>query len=332
MSTSKARRNASGAKSDLSLEQLKELFYWLKLNRMFDERLASLYRRGKVPGAVYASTGQEAISIGASYALKPEDVVGPLIRNSGTILHRGVTPREYFANFCGRVTGPTRGKDGNNHLGDLKRGVIAPISMLGSMIPTLVGCALAFKMRRERRVALTFIGDGGTSTGEFHEGINMAAVMKVPFVLIIENNGYAYSTPVANQTLVKNLIDKAPGYGMAGEVVDGNDVVAVYATVHAAVERARDGGGPTLIEAKTMRMKGHAEHDDASYVPKGLFESWRDKDPVERQAKLLRELGVKDAELAAVEERVKRELDEAEEQMLADPLPEAQDAERGVWA
>lgn len=315
----------------LSLEQHRELYYWLKLNRLFDERLASLYRRGKVPGAVYASTGQEAISVGAAYALEPGDVVGPLIRNSGTILVRGITVREYFGNFCARVTGPTRGKDGNNHLGDLKRGVIAPISMLGSMIPTLVGCALAFKMRRERRVALTFIGDGGTSTGEFHEGLNMAAVMKVPFVLIIENNGYAYSTPVGQQTLVQDLIDKAPGYGMPGEIVDGNDVAAVYRTVKAAVERARDGGGPTLIEAKTFRMKGHAEHDDASYVPKDLFAKWKARDPVAHQARRLAELGLKKSEIEAIEARVKRELDEAEEQMLADPFPDVLDAERGVY-
>lgn len=317
---------------ELTLEQQKELYYWLKLNRLFDERLASLYRRGKVPGAVYASTGQEAISCGAAYALKPEDVVGPLIRNSGTILMRGITVREYLANFCARATGPTRGKDGNNHLGDLARGVVAPISMLGSMVPTLVGCALAFKMRRERRVALTFIGDGGTSTGEFHEGLNMAAVMRVPFVLIIENNGYAYSTPVGQQSLVKDLADKAAGYGLPGEIVDGNDVVAVYRTVSAAVERARDGGGPTLIEAKTMRMKGHAEHDDASYVPKELFEEWRRRDPIERHRKRLEEAGLKKAEIEEIEGRARRDLDAAEEQMLEDPMPAPEDALKGVWA
>lgn len=318
--------------SALSLEQHKTLYYWLKLNRLFDERLASLYRRGQVPGAVYASTGQEAISVGAAFALERDDVVGPLIRNSGTILVRGITVREYFGNFCARATGPTKGKDGNNHLGDLKRGVIAPISMLGSMVPTLVGCALAFKMRGEKRVALTFIGDGGTSTGEFHEGINMAAVMKVPFVLIIENNGYAYSTPSRDQSLVKDFIDKAVGYGLPGEIVDGNDVAAVYETVKRAVERAREGGGPTLIEAKTFRMKGHAEHDDASYVPKELFAQWKAKDPIERQARRLLELGCKQADVDAIDARVKQELDEAEAQMLQDPFPEALDAERGVYA
>lgn len=316
----------------LSLEQQKTLYYWLKLNRLFDERLASLYRRGQVPGAVYASTGQEAISVGAAFALEKDDVVGPLIRNSGTILVRGITVREYFGNFCARVTGPTKGKDGNNHLGDLKRGVIAPISMLGSMVPTLVGCALAFKMRNEKRVALTFIGDGGTSTGEFHEGINMAAVMKVPFVLIIENNGYAYSTPSRDQSLVKDFIDKAVGYGIAGEIVDGNDVAAVYETVKRAVENARAGNGPTLIEAKTFRMKGHAEHDDASYVPKELFAQWKARCPIERQAKRLLELGCKQADVDAIDARVKQELDEAEAQMLQDPFPEALDAERGVYA
>jgi TPP-dependent pyruvate/acetoin dehydrogenase alpha subunit len=324
----KPRKNAH----ELGLDQQKELYYWLKLNRLFDERLASLYRRGQVPGAVYASTGQEAISIGAGYALGPDDVVGPLIRNSGTILVRGLTIREYFANFCARVTGPTRGKDGNNHLGDLSRGLIAPISMLGSMIPTLVGCALAFKLRGEKRVALTFIGDGGTSTGEFHEGLNMAAVMKVPFVLIVENNGYAYSTPVGAQTLVKDLVDKAPGYGLPGVIVDGNDVLAVYRTVKDAVERAREGGGPTLIEAKTMRMKGHAEHDDASYVPKALFETWKAKDPIERHARHLIDQGVSASDLKAIDERVRRELDEAEAAMLAEPMPDAEDATRGVWA
>lgn len=323
---------AKAKKTELSLEQQKTLYYWLKLNRLFDERLASLYRRGQVPGAVYASTGQEAISVGAAFALEKDDVVGPLIRNSGTILVRGITVREYFGNFCARVTGPTKGKDGNNHLGDLKRGVIAPISMLGSMVPTLVGCALAFKMRGEKRVALTFIGDGGTSTGEFHEGINMAAVMKVPFVLIIENNGYAYSTPSREQSLVKDFIDKAVGYGLPGEIVDGNDVAAVYTTVKQAVERAREGGGPTLIEAKTFRMKGHAEHDDASYVPKDLFAQWKAKDPIERQAKRLLELGLKAADVEAIDARVKQELDEAEAQMLNDPFPEALDAERGVYA
>ena len=328
----KVAKKGAGEPFGLSLAQHRELYYWLKLNRLFDERLASLYRRGQVPGAVYASTGQEAISVGAAYALERDDVVGPLIRNSGTILVRGITVREYFGNFCARVTGPTRGKDGNNHLGDLKRGVIAPISMLGSMVPTLVGCALAFKMRSEKRVALTFIGDGGTSTGEFHEGINMAAVMKVPFVLIIENNGYAYSTPSREQSLVKDFIDKAPGYGIAGEIVDGNDVGAVYATVKAAVERARAGEGPSLIEAKTFRMKGHAEHDDASYVPKELFAEWKAKDPIVRQASRLVDLGVSKQAIDEIDARVRAELDAAEAQMLEDPFPEALDAERGVYA
>jgi TPP-dependent pyruvate/acetoin dehydrogenase alpha subunit len=295
--------------------------------------VASLYRRGKIPGAAYASTGQEAISIGAAAALGPHDVVGPLIRNSGTILARGVTPREYLANFFGKATSPTRGKDGNNHLGDMARGIIAPISMLGSMVATLAGCALAFKMRGERRVALTFIGDGGTSTGEFHEGLNFAAVLHVPFVLVVENNRWAYSTPVSAQTLVRDLADKAAGYGLPGVIVDGNDVCEVYRVVHEAVERARSGGGPTLVEAKTMRMKGHAEHDDASYVPRELFEEWRARDPIDRHARLLLTLGVATRqELDAIDERARAELDRAEEEALADPLPPPEQAREGVYA
>lgn len=315
----------------LTKADLEKIFYFMRLNREFDDRVARMYRQGKLPGAAYGSRGQEAVSVGSAYALGPDDVVGPLIRNAGTILVRGVTPKEYLANFLGRASSPTKGRDGNNHLGDLSRGIIAPISMLGSMVPTLAGCAFAFKYRGEKRVALTYIGDGGTSTGEFHEGLNMAAVWSLPFVLIIENNGYAYSTPTDQQSLLKDLVEKARGYGMRGEMVDGNDAVAVYQVVHGAIERARAGEGPTLIEAKTFRMKGHAEHDDASYVPEKLFHEWEAKDPLRRMEAHLIEHGMGD-KVAEITQRALADIDAAETAALAEPLPEPDHEIEAVFA
>jgi pyruvate dehydrogenase E1 component alpha subunit/2-oxoisovalerate dehydrogenase E1 component alpha subunit len=255
------------AKTRLTREQQLELYRYMKLNRMVEDRLSNLYRQGKVVGGLYSSRGQEAISIGTAYALEPQDMVGPLIRNLGSLFVRGVKPREIMMQYMARADGPTHGRDVNLHFGDLSRGIVAPISMLGALIPVMAGVALGGRMLGKNLVALTYIGDGGTSTGDFHEGLNFAAVLNVPFVLIAEHNGFAYSTPTSKQMRIKNIVTRAAAYGIPGEIVDGNDVLAVYEATKRAVERAREGGGPSLIEAKTFRMKGHAEHDDAGYVP-----------------------------------------------------------------
>jgi len=247
----------------------------MRLNRRLDEQLSSLYRQGKVVGGVYVSTGQEAISVGTAFALEPQDVVAPMIRNVGTLLVRGYRPRDLFLQYMGRKDGPTGGRDANTHFGDMKRGVVAPISMLGEMVPVLAGVALAAKLRGEKRVALNYVGDGTTSAGPVHEGMNFAAVQRLPLVIIAENNGWAYSTPTVKQMAIHDIALRAKAYGMSAVVVDGNDVLAVYEATRSAVKRAREGHGPTLIEAKTMRMRGHAEHDDARYVPKDVFEEWR---------------------------------------------------------
>ena len=239
----------------------------MKLNRMLEERLGNLYRQGKVVGGLYSSRGQEATSVGSAYALEPQDFMGPLIRNLGSMLVRGVQPREVMMQYMAKGGSPTGGKDGNTHFGDLSRGLVAPISMLGALIPVMAGVALAGRMQGRDLVALTYIGDGGTSTGDFHEGLNLAAVLGVPLVVIAEHNGYAYSTPTSRQMRIQDIAARAAAYGIPGEIVDGNDVLAVHAVTKRAVERARAGGGPTLIESKTFRMKGHAEHDDAGYVP-----------------------------------------------------------------
>jgi len=235
--------------------------------------------------------------------------------------------------YMAKAESPTGGKDANTHFGDLSRGLVAPISMLGALIPVMAGIALAGRMLGKNLVALTYIGDGGTSTGDFHEGINLAAVLSVPLVLIVENNGWAYSTPTSRQMLIEDIADRAASYGIPGEIVDGNDVLAVYEATHRAVERARAGGGPTLLEAKTFRMKGHAEHDDAGYVPKELFEVWKHKDPIERFERHLLGEGLATREdLAAIVAELDAELVAEMDAALASPMPPPERAFEGVYA
>jgi len=321
------------ARTSLAGVRQLDLYRFMKLNRMVEERLGNLYRQGKVVGGLYSSRGQEATSVGSAYALEPQDVMGPLIRNLGSMLVRGVQPREVMMQYMARGGSPTGGKDGNTHFGDLARGLVAPISMLGAVIPVMAGVALAGMRLGKDLVALTYIGDGGTSTGDFHEGMNLAAVLGVPLVVIAENNGYAYSTPTARQMKVKDIAVRAAAYGIPGEIVDGNDVLAVYEATRRAVDRARGGGGPSLIEAKTFRMKGHAEHDDAGYVPKELVEAWRQKDPIERFERHLKRLGHAGEEDFA---RIGREIDESltaeVEFALASPMPPPERALEGVYA
>jgi TPP-dependent pyruvate/acetoin dehydrogenase alpha subunit len=317
----------------LSRAQLHELYYYLRLNRRVDEQLTTLYRQGKVVGGVYSSLGQEAISVGTAYALGPDDFLGPMIRNVGAMLVRGFRPRDVFLQYMARQDGPTSGRDANNHFGDLERGVIAPISVLGELVPVLAGVGLASKIRREKRVALTYVGDGGTSTTPFHEGLNFAAVQKLPLIVVAENNGWAYSTPVEKQMAIRDIAARARAYGIASAIVDGNDVLEVYAATREAAERARRGGGPTLIEAKTMRMKGHAEHDAASYVPKEMIEKWRKRDPIFRFEKHLTHKKLMTAkEKAAIEARLEREIREDVTFAEASPFPPPETAARPVFA
>jgi TPP-dependent pyruvate/acetoin dehydrogenase alpha subunit len=312
---------------------LHELYYHLRLNRRVDEQLVSLYRQGKVVGGVYSSLGQEAISVGTAYALEEQDVIGPMIRNVGAMLVRGYRPRDVFLQYLARQDGPTGGREANTHFGDVARGVIAPISMLGEMVPVLAGVALAAKLRREKRVALAYVGDGATSTGQFHEGLNLAAVEKLPLLIIVENNGWAYSTPVEKQMAIRDIAERAQGYGIPAAIVDGNDVLKVYAATRLAADRARRGRGPTLIECKTMRMKGHAEHDDARYVPKEVLEKWRKKDPILRFEKYLAQKKLMTAEeKAAIDTRIEKEIREDVAFAEASPFPAPEEAARSVWA
>lgn len=318
----------------LSRDQLLDLYYWMRLTRTLEERLVALYRQTKVVGGLFRSLGQEADAVGSTYALQRRDIMSPLIRNLGSMLVKGATPVEVLRQYMAKADSPTRGRELNIHFGDLERGFIGQISPLGDMVPVMAGVTLTFKMRGEDRVGLVYAGDGATSTGAFHEGINFAAVQRCPLVVIVENNQYAYSTPTDKQTAARQFVDKAIGYGIPGEQADGNDVLAVYDATKRAVDRARLGDGVTLIELMTYRRKGHAEHDNQSYVPEGEIERWAaENDPIDRyRARLTDELGFEPSEIDAIDERVRREVDEATEIAERSPMPESLDALVGVYA
>ena len=320
----------------LTRAQLHELYYWMRLTRTLEEKLAALYRQTKVVGGgLFRSLGQEADAVGSAFALDRAkgDILSPLIRNLGSMLVQGATPLEVLRQYMAKAESPTRGRELNLHFNDLDRGFLGQISHLGDMVPVMCGVTMSFKIRREPRVGMVYLGDGGMSTGAFHEGINFAAVQRLPLVIICENNGYAYSTPMRRQTAVQFLVEKAAGYGVAGEQADGNDVLAVYETTRKAVDRARSGGGVTLVELITFRRKGHAEHDNQSYVPKEELEAWEARDPIDRYVRRLTEQGwASPAELAALDRRITDEIDTAVAQCENEPLPDPASALLGVLA
>lgn len=321
--------------SDTTLkpEQLLELYRYLKLTRLVEERLVNLYRQTKVVGGVFRSLGQEATAVGSAYALEPSDFVTPLIRDLGAVLVKGIRPRDIFAQYMAKAWGPSGGRDLNIHFGDMSKGFIGPISHLGDMIPVMTGVLLGARMQQKPIVAIAYIGDGGMSTGAFHEGLNFAAVQKLPLIVVAEYNHYAYSTPTSLQTAVRDLAEKAAGYNIPASIVDGNDVVACYEVTRRAADYARQGGGAVLIEAKTYRRRGHAEHDDQRYVPAGEIEWWeKHNDPIDRYEKYLLERKIATQEkMDEITADVLREIDEDCAWAESSPMPEADQAAYGVF-
>ncbi len=319
--------------TSLTTEQKLELYRFLQLTRMVEERLVNLYRQTKVVGGVFRSLGQEATAVGSAYALEPTDFVTPLIRDLGAVLVKGIRPREIFAQYMAKAWGPSGGRDLNIHFGDMDKGFIGPISHLGDMIPVMTGVLLGARMQKKPIVAIAYIGDGGMSTGAFHEGLNFAAVQRLPLIVIAEHNYYAYSTPTSLQTAVKDLVEKAGGYGIPGYIVDGNDVIACYEVTRKAADYARRGGGAVLIEAKTYRRRGHAEHDDQRYVPPGEIEWWeKNNDPIDRYGRYLVDTSVASREtLAEITSSVQREIDEDVEWAESSPMPLPEQAAYGVF-
>src|SRR5437867_12255969 len=321
----------------LSADQLLEIYYYLRLTRTLEERLVALYRQTKVIGGLFRSLGQEGESVASAYALergRNKDILSPLIRNLGSLLVMGAPPIEILRQYMAKADGPTHGREPNVHFNDLEKGYLGQISHLGDMIPVMAGIALSFKLRGEPRVGLVYVGDGATSTGTFHEGLNFAAVQRVPLVVIAEYNLWAYSTPPEKQFAVKDLAEKAKGYGIPTVTVDGNDVLAAYEVTKLAVERARRGQGVHLVEVKTYRRKGHAEHDDQHYVPKDELDWWaKENDPVDRYMRqLVQHEWAEEGELKTIDDRVKVEIDQATDACIDEPLPLGESALGGVYA
>jgi TPP-dependent pyruvate/acetoin dehydrogenase alpha subunit len=321
------------SRSKLTREQYLDLYYYMRLNREVEETMTRLFRQNKIVGGLYASLGQEAISVGTAYALEKKDWMAPMIRNIGSLLVKGVPPRDIFTQHMAKFTSPTKGKDGTSHFGDLEvLHIVSPISMLGDLIPVMTGVAMAGRYLGQKIVAMTWIGDGGSSTGVFHEGLNLAASQKAPFVLILENNLWAYSTPVRRQVPIENLADRAKAYGIASYIVDGNDVVAVYTTAKEAVDRARAGEGPVLIEAKTFRRRGHAQHDPAEYVPQQQRAYWEKRDPITLYEKFLTDEKLLDAKgKKEIEDRITALLEREREFAENSPPPPPELAAQGVY-
>ena len=320
---------------ELDKRQQLELLFFMRLTRSLEDRLDNLYKQGKIVGGLFRSLGQEATAVGSAYALdgKQGDMLSPLTRDLGALLVKGALPREVFASYLWRSTSLSRGRDQNIHITDLKRGFIGTISPLGTLIAVMNGVMLATRMQKKKSVGMVYIGDGGTSTGAFHEAANFAAVQNLPLVIVGENNSYAYTTPTTKQMRILNLADRVKAYGMPSEIVDGNDVLAVYRSARRAVDRARDGGGPTFIEAKTFRMRGHAAHDNQSYVAKEVLDQWRKRDPIAHLEKALKETKVASAgDIEQVNKQVALLLDEDLAWAEGQPSPRPEDAAGGVYA
>ncbi|HXY49611.1 MAG TPA: thiamine pyrophosphate-dependent dehydrogenase E1 component subunit alpha [Terriglobales bacterium] len=318
----------------LSRAQSIDIYRWMLLNRKMEAALENLYKQGQVVGGVYFGLGQEACSCASAYALKPEEWMGPLIRNQGALLVRGFPARDIMMQYMAKAGSPTHGRDASSHFGDIeKRNVVAPISTLGDLIPVLAGVALGARLQGRNIAVMTYIGDGGQSTGVTYEGLNFAAVQDLGLVLFVENNLWGYSTPADMQFRVEDLAERAIAYGIPGVIVDGTDACQVYDAAHEACVRARRGEGPTLIEAKMMRMKGHAIHDAAEYVPRPLLGYWQKRDPIARFENYL--VNVKKwltrAENLKLIEDVDRELEADRELAVSSPMPAPETAAGGVY-
>ena len=318
----------------LSDQERRNLLYWMRLTRTLDDRLVALWKQGRGVGGTFNQRGHEAISVGTGAALRPDDIVAPIHRDLGCYLIRGMTPRRIVANQLGRITGVTRGRDANLHgCGDLSLGIIGFISHIPQSLGPALGAAMSFTYRGEERAALTYLGDGGTTTGVFHEALNMAAVRAAPLVVVVENNQYAYSTPLRQSMAGDNIRARSEALGVPAAVVDGNDLEAVYQCAEAALGRARSGGGPSLIEAKTMRMLGHAIHDGAEYVPPDLLAEWEAKDPIVRYERQLQEAGiVDDSHLREMADNCRAVCEDAVGFAEASDWPDPADVEQGVFA
>jgi TPP-dependent pyruvate/acetoin dehydrogenase alpha subunit len=306
----------------------------MKLCRYFDERMEALYRQGRLPGAIYSGRGQEGTHVGVASALEPEDSLFPTHRDLSAQLTKGLELKRVMAQYWGRIDGYLRGRDGNSHIGDwFGHRTFAVMSHLPIAYPIACGAALAYQRRGERRVAMAICGDGATSNGRWHEAINVSAIHRLPVVWVVNNNQYAYSTPNPLEFAVPTIAERAAAYGIPGVRVEGKDVLDVYEAAQAAVDRARSGEGPTLIESVSLRWRGHAGHDPAKYVPPEMLEDYiQNRDPVKRFEAWMLEQGVATpGDVEQLEKRIEEEFEAGYEYALASPFPEPGDVTKGLW-
>src|SRR3954451_3813149 len=323
----------------LAREQLLEMYYFARLAREVEERLVILFRQSKVIGGLYRSLGQEGESVATAYALERRDAVLPLIRNMGALMTVGLRPLEIFRQYMAKGTSNSRGRDLNIHIVHLPKDdadepvIVGPISMLGDSVPVAAGIAMGARMRGRPRAAMAWIGDGATSTGAFHEGLNFAAVQRIPLVVVAEDNKYAYSTPIAKQMAIERIDERAAAYGIPHQLVDGNDMLAVYDVAKVFVDRARAWEGAQLIGIDTMRMQGHAQHDDARYVPKGVLDEWTVKDPLPRFRRTIveRKAGA-EKDLDEIDRMTKDYAAKEADLAVDEPMPDPATVARGVYA
>ena len=336
MATTRARRKTSSKGEPVESRDkqlLLRIFETMVLTRAVEDRMVSMYRSGDLLGSLYTGHWHEAISVGTASALRQDDFLAPIHRDLGAHLWRGMDPAQVMASFMGKATSPTGGRDGTLHYGRLDLNIYNLPSHIPDNYPVALGFAFAFQYREQDGVSLAYCGDGSTSEGNFHESLNIAAAMKLPAIFVVENNQYAYSTPVRLQSAVKEYAVKAQAYGMPGVTVDGTDVLAVHDATSEAVARARAGEGPSLIEGVTMRMHGHAEHDPADYVPREMLEEWQKRDPVALFENVLLEHGIIDEETTSkTRDAARQKAIEARKKALADPLPDPATVEQGVYA
>ena len=308
-------------------EFLRSLYRQMLLIRQFEERVKYLFLEGVMPGTIHQYQGQEACAVGVCAALDSDDVITSTHRPHGHALAKGVSMQAMMDELFGKATGCCKGKGGSMHMGDMSRGMVPAVAIVGGGIPIATGCALAFKLRRESRVAACFMGDGAVGEGAFHEGVNTGAIWKLPVVYVVENNRYGASTPYRSVIGTETIAERASAYGIPGARVDGNDVLAVHEAAHTAVDRARGGDGPTLLELMTYRITGHSRRDPCHYQPEEERARALENEPIGRFAAYLLERSVASQDdLDAMGAEIDAQIEEAVTAAMAAPEPEPEDA------